>query len=102
MNSGICHVCLAIPSNDRNASRSNGERDQYAPCSPFLSEEKEKIVSANEDRQGQGSTDFRAYRSIQLWMDVVNKMYHLSEEEWGGACKSFKSSVRLKAKIRMR
>ena len=50
----------------------------------ILSEEKEKIVSANEDRQRNGPTDIRAYRSIQLWMDVVNKMYHLGEEEWGG------------------
>jgi hypothetical protein len=41
-------------------------------------------VSATEDRQRQGPTDFRTYRSIQLWMDVVNKMYHLSEEEWRG------------------
>jgi hypothetical protein len=41
-------------------------------------------VSATEDNQRQGSTDFQAYRSIQLWMDVVNKMYHLSEEEWRG------------------
>jgi hypothetical protein len=41
-------------------------------------------VSATEDKQGKGSTDFRAYRSIQLWMDVVNKMYHLSETEWEG------------------
>jgi len=47
----------------------------------ILSEEKEKIVSANEDRQRNGPTDIRAYQSIQLWMDVVNKMYHLSEEE---------------------
>ncbi len=50
----------------------------------MLSEEKEKFVSANEDRPGQGSADLQAYRSIQLWMDVVNKMYHLSEEEWEG------------------
>ena len=41
-------------------------------------------MSASEDRQGQESTDIRAYRSIQLWMDVVNKMYHLSEAEWEG------------------
>ena len=48
----------------------------------MLSVKKEKFVSATEDRQRQESTDFRAYQSIQLWMDVVNKMYHLSEEEW--------------------
>ena len=42
------------------------------------------LVSATEDRQGQGSADVQAYRSIQLWMDVVNKMYHLSEAEWEG------------------
>jgi len=41
-------------------------------------------VSATEGGQGQGPTHFREYRSIQLWMDVVNKMYHLSEEEWRG------------------
>jgi hypothetical protein len=41
-------------------------------------------VSATEDTQGQGSADVRAYRSIKLWMDVVNKMYHLSEAEWEG------------------
>jgi hypothetical protein len=41
-------------------------------------------VSATEDRQGQGPADVQAYRSIQLWMDVVNKMYHLSEAEWEG------------------
>lgn len=41
-------------------------------------------MSATEDRQRKGDTDFRAYQSIQLWMDVVNKMYHLSEEEWRG------------------
>src|SRR5260370_33299645 len=42
------------------------------------------FVSATEDRQGQGPADVQAYRSIQLWMDVVNKMYHLSEAEWEG------------------
>jgi len=41
-------------------------------------------VSATEDRQGQGPADVQVYRSIQLWMDVVNKMYHLSEAEWEG------------------
>ena len=41
-------------------------------------------MGATEDRQRKGFTDFLAYRSIQLWMDVVNKMYHLSEEEWRG------------------
>ena len=41
-------------------------------------------MSATKDRQGQGSADVQAYRSIQLWMDVVNKMYHLSEAEWEG------------------
>ena len=41
-------------------------------------------MSATEDRQGQGSADIQTYRSIQLWMDVVNKMYHLSEAEWEG------------------
>ncbi len=41
-------------------------------------------MSATEGGQRQGSTDFRAYRSVRLWMDVVNKMYHLSEEEWRG------------------
>jgi len=41
-------------------------------------------VSATEDRQGHGPTNVRAYKSIQLWMDVVNRMYHLSEEEWRG------------------
>ena len=41
-------------------------------------------MSATEDWQRKGSTDFRVYQSIQLWMDVVNKMYHLSEEEWRG------------------
>ena len=41
-------------------------------------------MSATEDRRRKGDTDFRAYQSIQLWMDVVNKMYHLSEEEWRG------------------
>src|SRR5258706_4955459 len=41
-------------------------------------------VSATEDSQGQGPADVQAYRSIQLWMDVVNKMYHLSEAEWEG------------------
>jgi hypothetical protein len=40
------------------------------------------FVSATEDKQGPG--DVQAYRSIQLWMDVVNKMYHLSEAEWEG------------------
>ena len=42
------------------------------------------FVSATEDRQGQEPADVQAYRSIQLWMDVVNKMYHLSEAEWEG------------------
>jgi hypothetical protein len=42
------------------------------------------FVSATEDRQGQGPADVQAYQSIQLWMDVVNKMYHLSEAEWEG------------------
>ena len=41
-------------------------------------------MSATEDRQGQEPADVQAYRSIQLWMDVVNKMYHLSEAEWEG------------------
>ncbi len=41
-------------------------------------------MSATEDRQGHGSADIQTYRSIQLWMDVVNKMYHLSEAEWEG------------------
>src|SRR5258707_1946108 len=41
-------------------------------------------VSATEDSQGQGPADVQAHRSIQLWMDVVNKMYHLSEAEWEG------------------
>lgn len=41
-------------------------------------------MSATEDSQGQGPADVQAYRSIQLWMDVVNKMYHLSEAEWEG------------------
>ena len=41
-------------------------------------------MSATEDRQGQGPADVQAYQSIQLWMDVVNKMYHLSEAEWEG------------------
>jgi hypothetical protein len=41
-------------------------------------------VSATEDEQGQGPADVQTYRSIQLWMDVVNKMYHLSEAEWEG------------------
>ena len=41
-------------------------------------------MSATKDRQGQGPADVQAYRSIQLWMDVVNKMYHLSEAEWEG------------------
>ena len=41
-------------------------------------------MSSTEDKQGQGSGDVQAYRSIQLWMDVVNKMYHLSEAEWEG------------------
>jgi hypothetical protein len=40
------------------------------------------FVSATEDRQG--PADVQAYQSIQLWMDVVNKMYHLSEAEWEG------------------
>jgi hypothetical protein len=40
------------------------------------------FVSATEDRQGPAGV--QAYRSIQLWMDVVNKMYHLSEAEWEG------------------
>jgi hypothetical protein len=41
-------------------------------------------VSATEGRQGQGPTDIRAYRSIQLWIDTVDNMYHLSEAEWEG------------------
>jgi hypothetical protein len=41
-------------------------------------------VSATEDRQGDGPEDIQAYRSIQLWMDIVNNMYHLSEAEWEG------------------
>ena len=41
-------------------------------------------MSATEDRQGQGPADVRAYQAIQLWIDVVNKMYHLSEAEWEG------------------
>ena len=41
-------------------------------------------MSATEDRQGQEPADVQAYQSIQLWMDVVNKMYHLSEAEWEG------------------
>ena len=41
-------------------------------------------MSATEGRQGHGPTNVRAYKSIQLWMDVVNRMYHLSEEEWRG------------------
>lgn len=41
-------------------------------------------MSATEDKQGQGPADVQAYQSIQLWMDVVNKMYHLSEAEWEG------------------
>jgi hypothetical protein len=41
-------------------------------------------VSATEDRQGNGPEDIQAYRSIQLWMDIVNNMYHLSEAEWEG------------------
>ena len=49
-----------------------------------MGEEKEKFVSATEDMHRYGPTNVRAYRSIQLWMDVVNRMYHLSEEEWRG------------------
>ncbi|HLH62956.1 MAG TPA: hypothetical protein VKV20_14840 [Ktedonobacteraceae bacterium] len=41
-------------------------------------------MSATEGRQGQGPTDIRAYRSIQLWIDTVDNMYHLSEAEWEG------------------
>ena len=50
----------------------------------MLSKEKEKFVSSTENRQGEGPADLRGYRSIQLWKDVVNKMYHLSEAEWEG------------------
>jgi len=39
-------------------------------------------VSAPEDRQG--SADLQTYRSVKLWMDTVNKMFHLSEAEWEG------------------
>lgn len=41
-------------------------------------------MSVPEDRQGPLHADMQAYRSIQLWMDVVNNMYHLSEAEWEG------------------
>ena len=50
----------------------------------IMSEEKEKFVSATEDRQRHEPTNVRAYRSVQLWMDTVNKMFHLSEAEWEG------------------
>jgi hypothetical protein len=39
-------------------------------------------VSTPEDRQE--PADLQAYRSVQLWMNVVNSMYHLSETEWEG------------------
>ena len=39
-------------------------------------------MSAPEDRQG--PADLQTYRSVKLWMDTVNKMFHLSEEEWVG------------------
>jgi hypothetical protein len=47
-----------------------------------VSEQEEKFVSAPEDRQG--PADLQTYRSVQLWMDTVNKMFHLSETEWEG------------------
>lgn len=37
-------------------------------------------MSAPESRQE--SADLQAYRSVQLWMDVVNSMFHLSGAEW--------------------
>jgi hypothetical protein len=46
----------------------------------MVSEQKEKFVSAPEDRQG--PMDLQTYRSVQLWMDTVNTMFHLSESEW--------------------
>ena len=39
-------------------------------------------MSAPEDRQG--PADLQTYRSVKLWMDTVNKMFHLSEAEWEG------------------
>src|SRR5205823_13695005 len=47
-----------------------------------MCEQKEKLVSTPEDRQG--PADVQVYRSVQLWMSVVNSMYHLSEAEWEG------------------
>jgi len=44
--------------------------------------QKEQFVSATEDRQE--PMDLRTYQSVQLWMDVVNGMFHLSEAEWQG------------------
>lgn len=39
-------------------------------------------MSAPEDRQG--PADLQTNRSVKLWMDTVNKMFHLSEAEWEG------------------
>jgi hypothetical protein len=32
-------------------------------------------------------SDMRGYRSVQVWMDSVNSMFHLSEAEWDGRLK---------------
>jgi hypothetical protein len=48
----------------------------------IVRKQKEEFVSAPEDRQG--SADLQTYRSVKLWMDTVNKMFHLSEAEWEG------------------
>jgi hypothetical protein len=48
----------------------------------IVSEQKEKFVSVPEDRQGPAG--LQTYRSVQLWMDTVNNMFHLSEAEWEG------------------
>lgn len=50
----------------------------------IVREQEEELVSEIGDTQGQLHADLRAYRSVQLWMDVVNSMYHLSEAEWEG------------------
>jgi len=41
-------------------------------------------VSASQDIPAQSFSDMRTYQSVQLWMDTVNSMFHLSEKEWDG------------------
>jgi hypothetical protein len=42
--------------------------------------------------------NMREYQSVQLWMDNVNSMFHLSEAEWDGRLKVLRQFCESEAK----